>query len=189
MSCKVDRLESGDPCWLLKLRVYRDSKSTNARGPSLLWYGGLLLSCRYKKFFFCLGWFYRPSTKYFFPHRTLFKFLCHHRPESWAGSRTGPPVSYYVYLLSTSTAFCMVRFLIITKKQLKVKRSGQCMYSCRKEINLREHISVMFCSNFWNLCKERKKLKNKLYNFNKFNSTAVHALIRAYPDQNNFRRF
>jgi len=35
----------------------------------------------------------RPSTKYFFPGRTLFIFLCPHRPASWAGSRAGSPVS------------------------------------------------------------------------------------------------
>ncbi len=32
----------------------------------------------------------------FFPHRTLFQLFCHHRPESWAGSRAGSPVSEYV---------------------------------------------------------------------------------------------
>ncbi len=32
-----------------------------------------------------------PSTKYIFPRRTLFKFLCSHRPASWAGSRAGSP--------------------------------------------------------------------------------------------------
>jgi hypothetical protein len=39
-------------------------------------------------------------TKYFFPHRTLLKFLCPHRSASWAGRHAGSPVSKYVSLLS-----------------------------------------------------------------------------------------
>jgi hypothetical protein len=35
----------------------------------------------------CLGCSSRPSTIYLFPHRTLFHFICPHRPENWAGSR------------------------------------------------------------------------------------------------------
>ncbi len=31
--------------------------------------------------------------KTFFPHRTLFQFMCLHRPVTCAGSRAGPPVS------------------------------------------------------------------------------------------------
>ncbi len=31
--------------------------------------------------------------KIFFPHRTLFQFMCPHRHATWAGSRAGPPVS------------------------------------------------------------------------------------------------
>ncbi len=42
---------------------------------------------------FCLGCSGQPSTKYFFPQRTLFKFMCPYRPASWAGSHAGPPVS------------------------------------------------------------------------------------------------
>ncbi len=37
----------------------------------------------------CLGCSCRPSTKYFFPHRTLFQFICPYRPVSWADSRAG----------------------------------------------------------------------------------------------------
>ncbi len=51
-------------------------------GPSLV--GSLGLSCWYKKFLFCLGWSSRLSTKYFFPHRTLFELLCPHCPASCA---------------------------------------------------------------------------------------------------------
>ncbi len=35
--------------------------------------GSLGLSCRYKRFLFCLGCSSWPSTKYFFPHHTLFQ--------------------------------------------------------------------------------------------------------------------
>jgi hypothetical protein len=39
-----------------------------------------------------LGYFNRPSTKYFFPRHTLFYFICPpHRPASWAGSRAARP--------------------------------------------------------------------------------------------------
>ncbi len=48
--------------------------------------------------FFCRSCSSRPNTKYFFPHRTLFRFLCPHRPASLAGSRAGSPVSLYVSL-------------------------------------------------------------------------------------------
>ncbi len=51
-----------------------DSKSTNERGPSLVGSSGS--SCRYKRFLSCLGCSSRPSTKYSFPQRTLFQFLC-----------------------------------------------------------------------------------------------------------------
>jgi hypothetical protein len=39
---------------------------------------------------------YFTSTKYFFPHRTLFQFFCPRRPASWAGSRAESPVSQYL---------------------------------------------------------------------------------------------
>ncbi len=48
------------------------------------------LSCRYKRFFFCLGSSSLPSTKYFF--LTVLQFLCLYRPASWAGSRAESPV-------------------------------------------------------------------------------------------------
>jgi hypothetical protein len=34
----------------------------------------------------------RHSTIYSFPRRTLFQFLCPHRPATWAASRAGFPV-------------------------------------------------------------------------------------------------
>ncbi len=34
----------------------------------------------------------QPSTKYYFPHRTLFHFISPHRPATWLGSRAGSPV-------------------------------------------------------------------------------------------------
>jgi hypothetical protein len=45
-----------------------------------------------------------PITKYFFPHHTLFQFMCTHRPATWAGSRAGPPVSECVSPGTTITA-------------------------------------------------------------------------------------
>jgi len=72
-----------------------DSKRTNERGPFLV--GFLGLSYWYKRFLFCLGCSSRPNTK-FFPHRTLFQFLCPYIPATWAGSRAGSPVSSCVSL-------------------------------------------------------------------------------------------
>ncbi len=31
-----------------------------------------------------------------FPHRTLFHFICPHRPATWSGSQAASPVSQYV---------------------------------------------------------------------------------------------
>jgi hypothetical protein len=80
----------------VETKVNRDSKSTNERGPSLV--GSLGMSCRYKRFLFCLGCSSRLSTEYVFPHRTLFQFLCPYLTARWAGSRAGSPVSWYTSL-------------------------------------------------------------------------------------------
>ncbi len=90
--------------WLLladEAEVNRDSKSTNERGPSLV--GSLGLSCWYNRFLSCFGCSSRPNIKYFFPHGTLFKFICPHRPASWSGSRAGSPVSKYVPLAMSNS--------------------------------------------------------------------------------------
>jgi hypothetical protein len=42
------------------------------------------------------------STKFIFPHRTLFQFMCPYRPEPWAGSRAGPPFSECVSPISST---------------------------------------------------------------------------------------
>jgi hypothetical protein len=34
-----------------------------------------------------------PEQTIFFPHHTLFKFMCPHRPAAWARSRAGSPVA------------------------------------------------------------------------------------------------
>jgi hypothetical protein len=47
-----------------------DSKSTNERGPSLV--GSFGLSCRHKRFLFCLGYsLVGPVQNIFFPHRIV----------------------------------------------------------------------------------------------------------------------
>ncbi len=61
------------------------------RGPSLI---GLMGSPRrHKRLLSCLGCSFQPSTKYFFPNRPLFQFICPQCPATGAGSRAGPPVS------------------------------------------------------------------------------------------------
>jgi hypothetical protein len=52
-------------------------------------------ACRAGTIDFCpvLAALVGPVQKHFFPHCILFQFICPHCPESWAGSRAGPPVS------------------------------------------------------------------------------------------------
>ncbi len=89
----------------IETEVNENSKSTNEM--ILPWLvGSLVLSCRYKRFLFNLGSSSRHSSKYFFPHHTLFPFLCPHRPASWAGSRAGLPVSQYLSLVLITTVLC-----------------------------------------------------------------------------------
>jgi hypothetical protein len=68
---------------------------TYERGPSLV--GWLGSSCHAGTRYFCPALSAlpcsRPNTKYFFPHRTLFHFICLHHPASSAGSRAGLRVS------------------------------------------------------------------------------------------------
>jgi hypothetical protein len=75
---------AGWPLLTVETEVKRDSKRSNKRGPFLV--GSLGLPCRYKRFLFCLGCSWSAQYKYFFPHRTLFQFLCPHCPASWPGS-------------------------------------------------------------------------------------------------------
>jgi hypothetical protein len=51
-----------------------DSRSTNDRDPSF-WLVRWAHLCRYNRFLSSLGCSSRASTKYFFPHRTLFQFI------------------------------------------------------------------------------------------------------------------
>jgi hypothetical protein len=76
--CVKKETREGLPLLTVETEANGDSKSTNERGPSLVSLLGL--SRRYKRFLFCLGCSSRPSTTYFFPYRTLFKFSCPHRP-------------------------------------------------------------------------------------------------------------
>ncbi len=86
--------------WLLKTEMNGGSKSTNERGPSQI--GSLGLSCRYKRFLFCLGCSSQPSTKYIFLSGHYINFLFPTAQASWAGSRAGSSVSQYVSLIITT---------------------------------------------------------------------------------------
>jgi hypothetical protein len=97
-SQKTRETREGWPLLTLETEANGDSKRTNERDTFLV--GSLCLSCRCKLFLFCLGCFSQPSTKYFFPHRTLLQFLRPQYPASWAGSRAGSPVSYCVSLVA-----------------------------------------------------------------------------------------
>jgi hypothetical protein len=95
--CWTKRIERGGPPLTVETEVKGSSKSTNEKGPSLV--NSLGLSCRYKRFLSCLGCSGRLNTKYVFPHRTLFQFICPHHPASYVGSSAGSPVSNYVSLV------------------------------------------------------------------------------------------
>jgi hypothetical protein len=58
----------------------------------------------------------QPSTKYFFPHRTLFHFISPHLPATWAGSRAGSPV----FVSLTGPTDLRVNFFGIFFPMLKV---------------------------------------------------------------------
>ncbi len=81
------------PLLAVETEMNGDSKRTNERVPSLV--GLLGLSCRYTRDF-CSALAALVGQVYFLPHRTLFQFLCPHRPARWAGSRAGSLVSWCV---------------------------------------------------------------------------------------------
>ncbi len=74
-----ERLEKSDPCRFFRPRQF-GTQGVHERGPSLV---GLVL-CLYSRFLSFLRCSSRPSTKFTFPHQTLFHFICPHRPASWA---------------------------------------------------------------------------------------------------------
>jgi hypothetical protein len=98
-NCDVlpERLERGAHCaWPLltvETEVNGDSKSTNERGPSLV--GSLALSCQYNRS--ALAALVGPVRNIFFLTAHYFNSFVPHQPASWAGRRTGSPVSLYVY--------------------------------------------------------------------------------------------
>jgi hypothetical protein len=65
---------------------------TNEKGFFLGWLVGLVVLVQ-EIFCSALAALVGPVQNIFFPHLTLFQFLCLHRPASWAGSRAGSPVS------------------------------------------------------------------------------------------------
>ncbi len=71
----AERLERDGLCWLLKLSYRkRGLKEYKWKDPSLV--GSLGLSCRYKGSLSYLDCSSESSTKYFCPHRKLFRFIC-----------------------------------------------------------------------------------------------------------------
>ncbi len=86
-----ERPERGGPCWVLKLRWTGTHRLQMEGVPPWLvrpW------ARRAGTRDFILPWLlWSALNKLFFPHHTLFQFMCPHRPATWAGSRAGPPVS------------------------------------------------------------------------------------------------
>jgi hypothetical protein len=94
--------------------VNGDSKSTNERGTSSV--GSLGLSCRYKRFLFCLGCSNRPSTNYFF-HRTVVPIA------QQAGQATVPGrLSTSMCLWSSYIYLCLWIHLISRVDRLRLPR-------------------------------------------------------------------
>ncbi len=88
------------PLLTVKTEVNEDSKSTNER--VLPWLVRWDFRTGTRDFCSALAALVGSVQNIFFLARTLFQFLCpHYRPASWAGSRTGSPVSVS-YVLSVS---------------------------------------------------------------------------------------
>ncbi len=74
-----ERPERDGPCWLLK-QSQMGTQRVQMTG-ALPW---LVCSPRtYTRLLSCLGCSGQTGTKYFFPLRTLFQFICPHRPATW----------------------------------------------------------------------------------------------------------
>ncbi len=82
-----------------------DSKSYKCKGSNLCWFVGHVLLVQ--EIFFCLGCSSRPSTKYFFPPRTLFQFLCPHCPTSYTATKIP-----FMYSFSGNSSFLSLNFNI-----------------------------------------------------------------------------
>ncbi len=102
---RTERLERG-PLLTVETEVNGDSKTTNERGPSLV--GSLGLSCRYKRFSFCLGCSSRPRIKYFFPHCAFFLI-----PLSPSPSKRGRQLCWVFCLLVCVSGYEFGSYIIV----------------------------------------------------------------------------
>ncbi len=122
-----------------------DSKSTNARGPSLV--GSLGLSGQYWRFLSGLSGSSRPSTKYFFPRRTLFLFICPDCPASWAGGRARSPVSKYASLDLPDQSSLVVPFAHMVNRFMitfySVTTGETIIYCTSRFVRRRRHFSLI----------------------------------------------
>ncbi len=81
----------GGPLLTIETEVNGDSKSTNERGPYVVGFWACRASTR--DFYSALSVLVIRELNIFFITVHYFKFLCPHRPASWAGSHAGSPVS------------------------------------------------------------------------------------------------
>jgi hypothetical protein len=93
----------GWPMLTIETEANGDSRSTITYERCYFLFDSLGLSCLYGRFWSCLGCSSRSSTKYFFPHRTLFHFICSHHP---ADNRAASHVSGYRALSRDRTGSC-----------------------------------------------------------------------------------
>ncbi len=103
LQLRTERLERDGLNWLLKLWMGTQRVQMKEVLPWLV--AWLVVPCRYKRFLFCHGCSSRPMQ---YPRRTLFHFLCPHRPASWACSRAGSPVSKFVSLSENISVFSLM---------------------------------------------------------------------------------
>ncbi len=89
LAAVLDQRSSLRPHWLKLMQM--GTEIVQMKG-DLGWFIGLFMPVQD---IFVLPWQLQSAQnkKNFFPHRTLFQFICPHRPVSWADSRAGSPVS------------------------------------------------------------------------------------------------
>ncbi len=150
-----------------------DSKSTNERCRSLV--GLLGLSCRYKRFLFCLGCSSRPSTKYFF---SLSQFLCTHRQQAGQAAVLG----------RLSISMCLWPGIRITyvKHWTNGKRIGKkttlawpCLFVLVPSVNTNHSASRVECSV--GISKQFMGARNRVGTGLSYWPTRLHSLAELVP--------
>jgi hypothetical protein len=97
--------------------------------------GALDSSCRYSRFFYCIGCSSQPSPKFVFPHRTLFHYISPHRSATLAGRRAGSPVSVSLWYRLCAVDDMRRHLSMINRNEFR-KSVRQKLSSCIKDMGL-----------------------------------------------------